>query len=115
MSLSRELGCGFVEKIYLYQVKTKMPFIAPFEEIVMEKGLKQGLKQGLELGLKQGNIEEAQASLFDILEAKFGRPSTDIRAAIVDITDIEQLRMLRKQALFSTSIMEIEPLLRKQN
>ena len=79
-----------------------MPFIAPFEEIVMEKGL------------KQGNIEEAQASLFDILEAKFGRPSTDIRAAIVDITDIEKLRTLRKQVLFSKSILKLEPLLRKQ-
>ncbi len=80
-----------------------MPFIAPFEEIAMEKG-----KQ---VGLQEGNLVEAKASLLDILEVLFGEIPAPLTDRIKSMDDVEVVRKLRRQALQTKSLQEFETLL----
>lgn len=135
MTLPRGLEQEFLHSIHSYQEEKKMPVVAPFEQIAMEKGLELGIQQGIEKGLKQGmkkgkelgekkglqhgeiigSLNEAQTSLLDILEARLGALSSQHTGMIKKLDDISILRQLRKQAISVSSIDEFQFLLINPN
>lgn len=111
MSLPKELEQTFLNKIQKYQEEKKMPFIAPFEIILMEKGLQKGLKQGLKQGEQKGSNREAQAALLDIMRDRFGKLPAALTQKIKNLDDLSLLRSLRKKAMKAKSLEDIQILL----
>ncbi len=127
MKLPPELEEEYLKKIHAYQEEKKMPFIAPFEEIAMEKGKQAGLQEGRQVGLQEGkqvglqegrqaglqegNLVEAKASLLDILEVLFDEIPASLTDRIKSMDDVEVVRKLRRQALQTKSLQEFETLL----
>jgi len=119
MALPKELELVFLDNIHAYQEEKKMPTIAPFEQIAMEKGREkgkaEGREEGREEGRAEGNLIEAQATLIDILEALFGELPSSLIEAIHHLEDISLLRRLRRQVLTMKSLAEFERVLQESN
>ncbi len=96
MKLPKELEQDYIKTIRQYQEEKKMAFIAPFEELAMEKGR------------QEGSITEAQSSLTDILMVLFGELPDSLLNAIQNEQDVNRLRDLRKRAIKISSIEEFE-------
>ena len=106
-----------------------MPILAPFEIIAMEKGLQQGLQQGwqegkqegwqegIKLGEQQGRqtgeMYEAQATLIEILEERFGLLTKAMKDSVWKLNDISHVRHLRKQALKVESLQDFNRLMQQ--
>ena len=74
----------------------RMPYVTSVERIGMERGLQQGLQQG------------AQQTLLEILDERFGELPDTVSAAIHQIQDLAQLRLLHRQAIRSESLEEFQ-------
>ncbi len=68
MTLPAELETRYWESIRRMQKEGAMEWISPFEQVIMDKGIKQGLKQGL----IQGREEGAALLLEKVLTKRFG-------------------------------------------
>jgi len=78
-----------------------MPVLAPFEQNAMDKGR------------LEGKFEEAQISLLDDLQEKFGTIPTEIMDAIHALNDVALVRRLRKQARNADSLSDWIPYIRE--
>ena len=78
----------------------RMPYVTSVERIGMERGLQQGLQQGAQQG--------AQQTLLEILDERFGELPDTVSAAIHQIQDLAQLRLLHRQAIRSESLEEFQ-------
>lgn len=107
MTLPQEMEEDFLHKLYEYQEEKKMPFLAPFEQLAIEKGLKQGLKRGIEIGREEGSVKETQAMIMETLNERLGQLPTTLTEAIQRNIDLTQLRILRKQAIRVDSLDEM--------
>ena len=74
----------------------RMPYVTSVERIGMERGLQQGAQQG------------AQQTLLEILDERFGELPDTVSAAIHQIQDLAQLRLLHRQAIRSESLEEFQ-------
>lgn len=95
-----------------------MPFISRIERRWLEKGLAQGIEQGIERGRQEGHQEghqegrqegtllDARESVLDNLEVRFGNVPENISQAINKMTEIDQLKMLRRKAIQVMSLEE---------
>ena len=70
----------------------RMPYVTSVERIGMERGLQQG----------------AQQTLLEILDERFGELPDTVSAAIHQIQDLAQLRLLHRQAIRSASLEEFQ-------
>jgi len=115
MSLPKELELEYLERSYAYQEEKKMPFLAPFEIIMMEKGILQGRQEGKKEGKKEGiwlgSLQEAQNTVLDILSDEFGNLPAPLVKSVHSMKDVNELRNLRKQALKVKSLEEFKQLL----
>jgi len=68
-------------------------------------------QQGLQEGLQQGLVQSSRTSVLDALEARFGRTTLAIQAAVNRLQDPGMLRALHKQAILANSLEEFESLL----
>lgn len=115
MTLPKELEQEYLHKMYKYQEEKKMPFIAPYEQLALEKefergiekGVEQGIGQGIGQGIEIGSVQEAQTTLFEILNEQFGLSSAALTESIRSITDLSHLRTLRKQVFKAKSLEEV--------
>jgi len=60
---------------------------------------------------QQGFVQSIRTSVLDALEARFGRVSLAIQAAVNRLQDPGILRALHKQAILANSLEEFESLL----
>jgi flagellar biosynthesis/type III secretory pathway protein FliH len=74
----------------------------------MEKGREEGIEQGLQQGAQQGARQEGQQMVLDALEERFGELPETVSDTIRQIQDQEQLRLLLRQAIRSTSLEEFQ-------
>lgn len=110
MALPLDLEMLYLDAINTYQEEMKMPFLAPFEIIAMNKGIEQGLEQGKE----EGNLEEAQISLLEILEILHGEILSPLKEAIAGIQNLAFVRDLRRQALQGKPLADMERLIQER-
>ncbi len=129
MTLPEDLEQSFIKRIDNFQEEKKMPILAPFERIAQEKGMKEGMKEGIKIGEKRGieigeqrgeqkgeqrgSIKEAQVTLIDILNVKFGDVPQSLDKSIKTLDDLPFLRELRKHALTINSLKEIKQLIKE--
>ena len=78
----------FWDEIKTFEEVNKMPYINSVERIGMEKG--------------------AQQTLLEILDERFGELPDTVSAAIHQIQDLAQLRLLHRQAIRSESLEEFQ-------
>lgn len=91
-----------------------MPFISRIERCWLEKGLAQGIEQGRQEGHQEGRQEgcqegtllDARESVLDNLEVRFGNIPENVSQAINKITEVDQLKMLRRKAIQVISLEE---------
>jgi len=102
MILPKNLEEEFLKFVHELKEETNMPFLAPFEQLAMEKGR----EEGLEKGIKTGSIQEAQTVVIEILEIKFNELPNTLIAKVRNIEDLDQLRNLRKEAFKVNSLEE---------
>lgn len=117
MALPADLEQNYLRRVYEYQEEKKMPFIAPYERLLMErelevqKGIQKGLRIGEKKGAQLGSVKEAQAAVLDILRNRLGPLSVTLKDDVKRIEDLSLLRKLRKQAIKVDSIDEFEQLI----
>lgn len=87
-----------IEKIekMLEEIGGKEKMMTLTEKWKME-GLLKGREEGLKQGIQEGMILDAQESIIDFLEAKFGFVPDKVKVKIKAINDINLLRNLRKK------------------
>ena len=76
-----------------------MPYITSVERIGMQKGMRKGMQKGL---------QECQQMVLDALGERFGELPDTVSAAIHQIQDTAQLRLLILQAIRSESLAEFQ-------
>ena len=114
--LPEDLENSFGQTLIEYEEEKKMPYITSIERIGIKKGLEQGLEQGLEKGLERGLekglekgiIQDAQESIIDILDVRFGKITPSLASKIYGLRDSSLLRKLRKNAVTIESLGEFE-------
>lgn len=72
--------------------------------LIRREGIEQGIAQGIEQGRTEGKAE----SIVMILESRFGELPQELRAAIYDISDLERLDSLLKDALTVGDLQTME-------
>jgi hypothetical protein len=70
----------------------------------MQKGLQQGLEQGLEQGLQQATRE----NILDLLNLRFGVAPAAAATRLTEITDLDILRTLLRQAATAENLSTFE-------
>ena len=77
-----------------------MPHLTTAERIGRKLGKEEGVAIGREegevIGLERGKIEEALASILEILAARQGEVPDQTAARLTQITDLDRLRHLRR-------------------
>ncbi len=127
MVLPEELEQRFEENITQLTEEEAMRYIASYERIWLERGMKQGAEQGLQQGLRQGlkqgflegeeqgkrlvRLEIYRNSIVDILEARFAPLPRSIINKIHEIDDVSVLKELLKNAATTSSPEEYLTLL----
>ena len=114
--LSDEEEIRLWDEIKTLEEEHKMPYVTSIERIGIakgmekgrEEGIEQGLQQGLQQGAQQGARQEGQQMVLDALEERFGELPETVSDAIRQIQDQEQLRLLLRQAIRSTSLEEFQ-------
>ncbi len=109
MTLPFDLEQIFIDKIYDYMEEKKMPTIAPFEKMWLD----EGIEKGIEKGRKEGILQEAQTTIIDILNERFGKIPSTLPNSVKKIEDHSVLRELRKHALKVNSIKEFKKLIQE--
>ena len=99
IQLSDEEEIRLHNEIKTLEDANKMPYITSVERIGREEGLREGLQQG------------AQQMLLDALDERFGTLPESVSAAIHQIQDQEQLRLLHRHAIRSKSLAEFQSIL----
>ncbi len=92
------------DEIKTLEEEHKMPYVTSIERI----GIAKGMEEGREQGLQQGARQEGQQMVLDALEERFGELPETVSDAIRQIQDQEQLRLLLRQAIRSTSLEEFQ-------
>ena len=65
-------------------------------------------KRGIQKGLLQGIQQDAQESVIDNLEARFGKVPSGLAQRISKVDDLEKLRELRRKAATVGSVKEFK-------
>ncbi|RJP35325.1 MAG: hypothetical protein C4527_00640 [Candidatus Omnitrophota bacterium] len=104
MVLPEHLEEEFMEKIDQLKEEENMPFVAPYEKIIMKRGVKQGLEQG--------SLREARDAVFDILNTRFMEIPYSINESIQKMDNVSRLRELRKLAITTPSLDEFKQMLK---
>jgi hypothetical protein len=97
--LPADLEQDFREDLERFQEEMRMPYITSIE------------RDGIAKGLQQGHLEMARTAVFDALETRFEDIPPAVRAAIVQIDNVEQLRDLHRRAITIPSAADFEALL----
>ena len=84
-----------------------MPYITSVERIGIQKGIQIG-REAVQQGIQQG----IQLSILETLDERFGDIPSSISDDIRQIKDRNQLRILRRQAIWSRSIEDFRQQLR---
>ncbi len=77
-----------------------MPLIAPFEQLAEERGEQRGEQKG--------SLKEAQASIIDILDEKFGEVPSSLIKSVNNLENLTSLRELRRDAIKVDSLKEMK-------
>ncbi len=72
----------------------------------MNKVFERGRQEGHQEGHQEVTLLDARESVLDNLEVRFGNVPENISQAISKITEIDQLKMLRRKAILVTSLEE---------
>lgn len=107
MTLPFDLEQEFMDKIYDYMEEKKMPTLAPFEKMWLD----EGIEKGIEKGRNEGILQEAQNTIVDILNERFGEIPSTLLKSVKKIEDHSVLRDLRIHALKVNSIKEFKKLI----
>ena len=102
MTLPPELEEEYMAAVTAYEKGENVPYLAPFERMAIEKGLKQGLEQGLEQGERQASYE----LLLMTLQIRFDDVPEQLTARLEAIEDTAVLKELHRQALLTASLDE---------
>jgi hypothetical protein len=94
--LSDDEQIRFWDDVKTLEEVNKMPYVTSVERIGMEKGLQQGAQL------------EGQQMILDALDERFGELPDTVSAAIHQIQDLAQLRLLHRQAIRSESLEEFQ-------
>lgn len=99
------LPAAMDDQLHVELTKTEggkdMTYITSFERYGMRKGMKKGLEQGKE----KGRLENAQSSILEVLEVRFGVVPPAMRDHIGQLTDLEACKSLLRHA---TSVASLE-------
>lgn len=103
MNLPPQLQEQLDQEVYDYERSKFMPYVTNIERRGIQKGLEQGRQEGL--------LAEAQTSVIDNLEVRFGTVPESIVNTINQMTDRARLKQLHRQAIQVSSLAEFAQLL----
>lgn len=95
MTLPEDLQQGFQTEILAYEEAEKMPFVAPFERIAEDRGLKKGLEQGLQDGI----LQRGREAVVDILETRFSEVPSSVVESLNQLQEPALLQELLKRSI----------------
>lgn len=76
-------------------------------QAIVEEGVEKGRLEGKLEGRLEGRLEEARQTLLDLGAERLRMPSEDVESAVRRITDLEQLRRLRRRLLHVSTWEEL--------
>ncbi len=106
MNLPLELEEQFMTELVAYEEREKKPYLAPFERIAIQKGVKQGIEQGIEQGLQEGERQASYNLLVVTLETRFGEIPEGVAERLTAVTDTTVLQDLHRKAILAESLDE---------
>ena len=106
MNLPLELEEQFMTELVAYEEQEKKPYLAPFERIAIQKGVKQGIEQGIEQGLQEGERQASYNLLVVTLETRFGEIPEELVERLTAVTDTTILQDLHRKAILAESLDE---------
>jgi len=62
------------------------------------------MEKGIEQGMQQGMLQKAHEDILDVLEARFGEVSYELRERIQAVTQEAELKRLHRQAALAESL-----------
>ena len=120
LTLPEPLATRYHKTMTRFEEERTMPHLSTAERIGRREGRKEGKQEGREEGRQEGReegrqegrvvgqLEEAQASLLEIIEARAGTVAPEMAARVAQIHDLDRLRTLRKLLLGGAPLTEIE-------
>jgi flagellar biosynthesis/type III secretory pathway protein FliH len=85
-----------------------------FVEKWIEKGKQEGLQEGMQLGKQEGQ-QALRNAIIDLLLLRFDATPTSIIEGLENISDLETLRQLNRQAATAESLTNFEQYLASLN
>ncbi len=95
LALPETLSTRYHREMTRFEENRTMPHLSTAERI------------GRKIGRQEGQIEEAQASILEILEARMSVIPPDVALRVAQINDLNSLRMLRRRLLEGASLSEL--------
>lgn len=74
----------------------------------VEELIEQGKKEGLQEGLQEGQQQALRNTIFDVLLLRFDAAPPSIVDRLREVTDLETLRQLNRQAVIAESLSDFE-------
>ncbi|MBL8230185.1 MAG: Rpn family recombination-promoting nuclease/putative transposase [Bryobacterales bacterium] len=97
----QKMSLGLEEK------EAVMEYVTTWERRGIAKGFEQGRSEGIQQGRSEAQLETLREVLLDLLNSRFGKPSSDLAARVNALASADELRRLTRAVLTASSPSEL--------
>ena len=105
MTLPLALETQLRADVIKFETEVKMQYVTSFERIAKQQGLERGLQEGMQQGI--------WGSIINILHARFGDVPEEVERGVPQVTSLEMLWELQRQAVVVESLAAFIQLLQE--
>lgn len=102
MVLPEPLELQFEKAVAELEETEKMRYVTHIERRAKAEGIKEGIKEGL---------QALRETISEVLTLRFGEVPPEMSTQLSYVTDLEQLKVLHRQAVLAGALEEFEQLL----